>query len=265
VEDVYISRDASASMEAISLLPDSRLCSLQHEVALARALSEAKYAIVARRGALGILSNESHDAGGHIPLQPEEKKAVQDEYLRYGLSTKQNQIIITDANLRWQQIGLSVRELMLVELGEDTKMQLADAYDYPYEMLGSTRGVTFANKNEAKKQFYNDTVIPEASEDGAALTKFLQLEGGHVEIDFSKVTVLQEDKQKKAATLNTTVSALGSAYREGVISVEEYRKELSDLIDIDPDAVPEQQPTNENENEQQQGTGKAGGKQADDV
>jgi phage portal protein BeeE len=261
IEDVYINRDDTASMDTVELLPDSRLCSLRYESALALSLSDAKYAIVARRGALGILTNETHDAVGSVPLSPEEKKDVQEDYSRYGLSTQKNQIVISSANLRWQQIGLGVRDLMLNEQGEDVKMQLADAYDYPYEMLGSTRGVTFANKNEAKKQFYNDTVIPSAKKDSEALTKFLGLENCRVDISFSKVPALQADKKQQAETLSTTIAALGSAYREGAISMEEYRKELSNLIDIDPGVIPEKPDT---QNEQQpKDTGKAGGKQAD--
>jgi hypothetical protein len=234
IDDVYISRDLSLSLDPYELLPESRLCAMQYETALVHALGEAKYTMVSRRGALGILSNEAKDSVGALPLDPTEKKEIQDEYKRYGLSTSKNQIIITNANLKWQQMGISTRDLMLVELGDDTVMKIADAYDYPYELLGNTRGVTFANKNEAKKQFYNDVVIPEATADSEALTKLLELKNCHVDIDFSNVPVLQDDRKQKAETLSTTVGALSAALNANIISVEEYREELSKIIDIDP-------------------------------
>jgi hypothetical protein len=257
VDDVYISRDLSLSLDPYELLPESRLCAMQYETALTRALGEAKYTIVARRGALGILSNEARDAVGALPITPEEKKEVQDEYRRYGLSTTKNQIIITSANLRWQQIGISVKDLMLLELSDDVIMRIADAYDYPYELLGSTRGVTFANKNEAKKQFYNDVVIPEATADSEALTKLLGLENCHVDIDFSNISILQDDRKQKADTLNATISALNAALQSNAISAEEYRIELSKIIDIDPKNIVN--------NGQQQTATTEDGKQADSV
>jgi hypothetical protein len=46
--------------------------------------------------------------------------------------------------------------------------------------------------------------------------------------------VLQEDRKQKADTLNTTINALNTALSSNVISMEEYRIELSKIIDIDP-------------------------------
>jgi hypothetical protein len=253
-DDVYISKDISQNLEVGKILPDSRLTNLQYEAAISNAIGEAKYITVSRRGALGILSDETKENSTSIPLTPDERRRIQEEYRKYGISTTQNQIIITNASLKWQQIGISIRELMLLELGDDANMKVADMYDYPYELFGNTKGVTFANKSEAKKQYYQDTVIPEANTDSQGLTKFLKLENSHIDIDFSHIPVLQEDRKRSAETLDITTKALSTALRDNTITIDEYRKELSKIIDIDPNQIPEQNEQNTTETDGQQAT-----------
>lgn len=238
IDDVYISKDISTNVECFKVIPESRLCSLRYESAISNALGDAKFTMVAKRGALGILSNESKDSIGIKPISKEERQSIKREYRNYGLTYDNEQVIITEANLKWQQMAISTKELMLIELGDDATMRIADAYDYPYELLGSIKGVTFSNKLEAKKQFYQDAVVPEAKSDEKALTKFLGLKNCHVEIDFSEVPVLQEDKKLNSETLDITITALRKAYEIDLVSIEECRQELSNIMKIDPKKIP---------------------------
>lgn len=243
INDVCILKDVTPCLETIkenseneiNILPHSRLIALRFEAAICEKLSEAKYVITAKRGALGILSNDATDAGGNTALPKDEKENLQKEFARsYGLSLAQAQVIITRANLKWQQMSLSVRELQLIELTEDAVKQMSDAYDCPYELLANITGVTYANKNEAKKSIYQDIVIPESKDDAEALTKLLMLDNLIINIDYYHVAIMQEDLQRRSTTITTIINGLNSATQSGLIDRFEARKELSKYIDIDP-------------------------------
>lgn len=255
VEDVYIAKDTTVNLDPNCFLPESRLTALQYDAALVRALGDARFTMVEKRGALGILSNDTKDAAGHLPVTDEEKKQIQREYSKYGLSTHKNQLIITDANLKWQQMAISTKDLMLLELGEDAKIQIADMFDYPAELLSSIKGTTYANKREAKKSLYEDVALPEAVSDSEQLTRELELESCRIEIDFSEVPVLQEDEKMRAETLRNTISALDTAYAKGIISILEYRTELSNLIEIEPEDIPDENNGQEANQETETGSG----------
>lgn len=234
LDDVYISKDINPSLSMNCLMPESRLTGLQYDAALIYALGNARYSMVEKRGALGILSNETKDAIGAVTMQPAEKEEIQRAYSNYGITTEKNKVIITDANLKWQQMAMAVKDLQLLELGEDAKIQVSDVFGVPAELLGSIKGTTYANKQQAEKDFIQNSILPEAESDSEALTEFLGLRNCHIDIDFSNMPILQEDRKMRADTLKTTTEALDNALDKGIITSFEYRLELSKIIDIDP-------------------------------
>ena len=155
----------------------SRLASLQDPISNIVAAYEARNVLITRKGALGILSNQTRDAAGAVPLKEGEKEEVQEEFKKYGLSKEQYQVIITNANLKWQPMTFPTKDLMLFEEIEDDVRAIADNFDYPMYLLGFKEGSTYSNVGEAKKSLYQDTIIPEADGWAEAFTSFFELEG----------------------------------------------------------------------------------------
>lgn len=72
------------------------------------------------RGAMGILSSAGGDDAGGLPLDPEERKLIEEDYhRRYGLREDQGKILITNAALKWQAMSYPTKDLMLFEEVED--------------------------------------------------------------------------------------------------------------------------------------------------
>jgi hypothetical protein len=120
--------------------------------------------LINRRGALGILSNNGKDVNGTLPLDPEEKKALEEDFKRYGIRKEQVQMIITNAALSWQQMGYPTKELMLFEEIEDDIMRMCDTYSYPYRLLSSNQANSLGG-TDAKvfdKRLYQAAIIPES-------------------------------------------------------------------------------------------------------
>ena len=171
-----------------------------------------------------MLINKSSDKAGHVPLTPKEKSDIQKEYkMRYGLGVGQDKILITNADLQWQQMSFNVKDLMLFE-GIDSNIQrLADALDYPYELISTGNGVTYANKLEAKRDYYQNNIIPLAKYYAEAFSNFFGLTKDSIYIDFSSVECLRKTEQERANELNSLNQAYQTAYNHGVVSRAEWR------------------------------------------
>lgn len=202
----------------------SRIIGLEDAIKNIIQANEAIYSLNKDRGAQGILANTGTDAIGPVAITEEEKKSIQDQYLsKYGLRRNQSKVIITEAALKWQQMSFNVKDLMLFEGKKENVQEICDVFMYPFELLGNTQGVTYANKKEAKSWHYNDNIIPMSILYSQKLSGFFELDKDHIYADFSHIEVLKESETEKADALGKKISALTKAYHDKVISLEEYR------------------------------------------
>ncbi|MPL90920.1 hypothetical protein SDC9_36978 [bioreactor metagenome] len=206
----------------------SRLASLQDPISNIVAAYEARNVLITRKGALGILSNQTRDAAGAVPLQGEEKKEVQDEFAKYGLGKDQYQVIITNANLRWQPMTFPTKDLMLFEEIQDDVRQIADNFDYPMYLLGFKEGSTYSNVGEAKKSLYQDTIIPEADGWAETFTNFFELDkqGLRLSVFYDHLDVFQQSEKEKADALLSKVNANLPLLEKNIITLNEFMVNL---------------------------------------
>lgn len=187
---------------------------------------ESRGMILKNRGALGILSNSTSDVAGAVPLDPDEKKRVQDEYRHYGSLATQNQLIITNANLKWQKMGVNPSELGLFEETEQDFFKICDTYGTPIDLFASTKGSTFENQRQAEKGLYLRTIIPEANEWISSIAQGLELDGVTLVMDYSHLHIFQEDLKSRGDALTALTNALSKMLVDGAITVDEYREEI---------------------------------------
>ena len=213
----------------------SRLASLQDPISNIVAAYEARNVLITRKGALGILSNQTRDAAGSVPLKKEDKEDVQEEFKKYGLGKDQYQVIITNANLKWQPMTFPTRELMLFEEIEDDVRQIADNFDYPMYLLGFKAGTTFSNVGEAKKSLYQDAIIPEAEGWAEAFTTFFDGEKNKIQISVSydHLEVLQQGEKEKADAFAAKVTANTPLLEKNIITLNQFLTALD--LDTRPD------------------------------
>lgn len=202
----------------------SRLVGLENTVRNIIMAEEAIYALNKDRGAQGILVNKTKDVAGSVPMLPGEKERIQMEYkAKYGLGLNKDKVLITNADIDWKQMSFNIRDLMLFE-GMDANIQrLADALDYPYELLSNTKGATYANKLEAKRDYYQNTIIPTAKYYAENFTRFFGLKRDSFKVDFSEVECLKRSEQEKADALYKQNQAWKIMVDAGAASVSEWR------------------------------------------
>lgn len=210
------------------MLADSKLRTLGDPINNIYAAYVARGVLITHRGAIGILSNESKDQSGSINLDPTEKEEVQKDFRKFGLSKEQYQVIITNANLKWQQMAMPTRDLMLFEEIEDDCRQLCDSMEYPFELLGFKTSGALGDQNktrEAKKTLYQDLLIPDAEDLCQVINDSfdLQKQGLLFSIDFSHVEALQMSAREKNEAARSLVEALQVEFENDVITLNMWR------------------------------------------
>ena len=114
---------------------------------------------------------------------------------------------------------------MLFEGIESNIKRIAEAYNYPFELL-STENISYANKKEAKADHYQSNIIPMAEMYAEKLSAFFGLEKDKFLIDFSHVECLQKSESEKADVDYKKNQAMKIAYENGIVSLAEWRLAL---------------------------------------
>lgn len=211
-----------------NLFSDSRLRSLKEQINNIYAAYEARGVLITRRGAIGILTSKGTDANGPMGIDPDEKIRIQEEHFKsYGLSRGQSSIIITDASLEWQQMAIPTKDLMLFEEVEDDVRQLCDSLEYPFELLGFKSTGALGDQNrvkEAKKQLYQDVLIPEGEDLIQILNEGLNVAslGVILTISFEHIDVLQTSNKEKNEAARALVQALEREFLLNIITLNQW-------------------------------------------
>jgi hypothetical protein len=226
VTDVYIIKDFIPSFKS-AIFPESRICSLEMPINNIIGAYESRNVLINYRGALGIISPDAKDVGGPVPLKDDDKLSLQDDFLRYGLRNQQWKFIISQASIKWSQMGVPTKDLMLFEEIEDDIMRICDSYDYPYPLMSSNRTNSLGGNNigESKKLLYQDATIPEADSFCDQWATVFELDRYDLTFlkDYSHVPALQEDEQKKAQARKTRNEAYQVEFYNNLCSLNEWR------------------------------------------
>jgi phage portal protein BeeE len=243
LKDLIIFNDLKLGFGSNPLLAQSRMTAIKHESKLLAVIADAEESIIRNRGALGILSKDINDQVA--PAVFEEKvEDLQAAFKRYGITSEQYHIIVTNAALKWQSMSIPLRELMLIEFEEQNAKKICGVFDLPYELLPMSGQSTYANRSSAEKEVYQNTVIPSSKSDAKILTKALCVGTNlQIELDYSDMYIFQENMSEKATATNMMVQALNTALNSGMITADESRKLLSNYVDIDTDMTIVQEQT----------------------
>lgn len=225
-KDVLHIRDLSQNIgfSPTDVRGKSRLCGLESTIRNIIQAEEAIYSLNKDRGAQGMLVNKTKNVTGSVPLLPGEKDKIQQDYkMKYGLGVDQDKVLITNSDLEWKQMTFNVRDLMLFE-GIDANIQrLSDAFDYPYELLANAKGSTYANRLEAKRDWYQNTIIPTANYFAECLTSFFGLSRDSFVVDYSDVECMKKTESEKADAQHKQNQAWKIMVDSGAASIAEWR------------------------------------------
>jgi hypothetical protein len=203
--------------------PISRIDSLRLPLSNIMASYNKRNVLLENLGAIGILSAQSNDMGGAIPMTPEERQKIQKDWYR----RQKDELIITESNVNWQPMSYPTRDLMLFEELTEDKLAIIDAFGLNYNLFSSEKGSTFSNVRDSIRMCYTDTIIPETQQMYDSMIAQWGLQGEYyLQANFQHLPILQDDEQVKAQAEKTKVDTWSVMLRDGVITQQQYAEEF---------------------------------------
>jgi hypothetical protein len=205
----------------------SRVETLKYPLSNIRASYHKRNVLLENIGAIGILSAQNNDLGGAIPMTPEEKKKIQNDWYH----RQKDEVIITEANVDWKPMSYPTKDLLLFEELTADKLALIDAFGLSYNCFSQEKGATFTNVRDSIRMVYQDTIIPETQQMYDSIVKQfgLDAEGYYLKADFSHLPILQDDQESKAITQKIKAETLEKIAGLGVALSPEEIRILTDL------------------------------------
>ena len=221
---LYFFTDISTNMDNL-MFPDSKLTPLKYPINNLIKSYEARGVIADRRGAVGILSNERADGISTLPMTEKEKEAVQNDYYKYGMRKEQWQLFITNIPMRYQQMAMPVKDMMLLEMEQADVRTICNALGYPFHLLSNEEGTTFSNMEKADASLYQNSIIPESLHFAEQLNEALHTYENNVKIryDYDWLPVMQADDKLRAETRKRAGEGLIWEFNNNIITWNEVR------------------------------------------
>ena len=132
--------------------------------------------------------------------------------------------MLLEGGLDWKEMSLSPKEMDFQASKSMTRLEICSAFGVPPEIVGDHEHATYSNYQEARKGFYQDTVIPVLNKvvdvmNNDLVPKFDSTGSLFLKIDKDGIDALQEDRDK---VFNRAIKAV----QAGILEVNEGRESM---------------------------------------
>lgn len=233
-EDIYFFTDTTGVMEQ-GFLPTSRLTALKYPIGNLIKNYKSRGRLIEKP--FGILSNQARDSISSLPLDPEEREKLYQEFSQYGTGDGKKDVIITDATLNWQMMMYPIEQMQFLDMQDTDTQVICDKLGYPHDLLGNRKGTTFNNKEQATINLYQDHIIPDSMNLDQQYSECvgLDVQGKKIVTSYEHITALQADKEVAARARKVMGEALIQEYQAGIIP----RERVLELLGEEPNQTGE--------------------------
>jgi HK97 family phage portal protein len=136
------------------------------------------------------------EAGTFLP-EPEDQKRIEEKFKeKYAGKDKAGTVAFLAGGFKVKEIGYSPKDMDWLQGMIGAQIRIAIVLGVPPELIGIQGQKTYSNYIEARRSFYEETILPDADEILNSITAFLQPMGGdqgfQIGVDLSKVSAIQE-------------------------------------------------------------------------
>lgn len=187
--------------------------------------------ISTEKGGIGVLSSQSKDAMGALPMTSEEKKELEQTYRNEnGIEDNQKKIHITTGSVTWSPMSYPTKELLLMEQIDANFLAILNVLGVNQNLFVNS---TYENLKNGLIQTHNDTVVVYADGFTQALSKFIGIkEGYRLVLDYSHLPYLQADKKTDADTFNIVSNGLSTLVAGGIINAAQANTMLTNQFGV---------------------------------
>ena len=160
---------------------------------------DAQASLFQNRGAIGFVTDQSDR-----PMDGPQAQQVQEAFdSRQAGSHNYGKTIVTNKDLKFQQMAMSSTDLELVKNGEITLRAICNTMGYDSSLFNDPANKTYNNRLEAEKAMYTNVMMPFAQMFHAQDTRFIAWNhyperNRRIRHDFSNIEALQKDKKAEA-------------------------------------------------------------------
>ncbi len=131
-------------------------------------------------------------------LTKEQRKDIEDSFKDYAAKRKFGRPFVLGDKFGMIRLGVSPVDLGILQSTQEGRRVLCNIYGFPTELLNDKSGSTYNNIVEAKKDAWNNCIIPNLNDFAGDLTSFLinpvaAYKGLFFAFDYSAVAELQKD------------------------------------------------------------------------
>lgn len=196
--------------DANTIVSDSKISSLRVQVSNLKSAYDSRNVLINNRGVLGILStatSTNKDGTMVSPMSPKEKENAERKMnTEYGSQKGQKKILITSLPVQWIPMSQKVSDLMLFEEVQDDFEVIVNSFGLKRDLFVNS---TYENVSASQKLVYQDTIIPRANRYADEIKTGLGLqENETLELDFSHLDIMKENKLLKTQAFNSLVNSL---------------------------------------------------------
>lgn len=191
--------------------------------------------ISGEKGALGMLKTTAKDGAGALPVTPERKMQLENQYTNdYGVGDdKKSRIKFVDGGTEWVPMTYPTGQLLLLEQIDANKLTICDHFGLNINIF-SSKNQTYENVKNALIQCYNDTIIPFADAFCQTLSKELGIDPKYkLILDYSHIGILQPDKLADANLLTTQLNSVNNAVASGLLTVQQAQAIYKNSFGLD--------------------------------
>lgn len=181
--------------------------------------------ISTEKGGIGVLSSQSKDAMGALPMTPEEKKELEQTYRNEnGIEDNQKKIHITTGSVTWSPMSYPTKDLLLMEQIDANFLAILNVLGVNQNLFVNS---TYENLKNGLIQTHNDTVVVYADGFTQALSKFIGVpEGYRLTLDYSHLPYLQSDKKQDADSIQSVSLGLSNLVTSGIVTPQQANQIL---------------------------------------
>jgi len=169
------------------------------DITAAKYLKMAQASQAQNEGAKGLLVRNDD-----FELSEEQRDLVQERVdQEINGAMNKGRSVVTNANIRWEQIGMSAQDMKLVETFQLGKEDIANIYNFPIHLLSSVTS-TLSNLDTSVKYLTTNTIMSDLVDFRDMINVFIKRFYGEnlwYEFDISDMPELADDMNKMAQSM----------------------------------------------------------------
>jgi phage portal protein BeeE len=212
------------------IVGESPITQLKYPLSNTQEAYKYRNSILAKKGALGIVSRDEKDAAGSVSWSEPDRREFEEQYFsKYGSGDNQRAFMLTKHPLKFTPTSYPTKDMLLFEEIDANLATIAMLYGASTNIFDTK--TTFENLKNGIIQTYQDCIFPIADILAQGHKQGLGLpEEWELCLTYDHIELLKESKLRGAQAVNQGLAAITNALSNGLITQEQAASASDSLI-----------------------------------